>query len=185
VVKDFEGNEYSMVTIGNQIWLGQNLKSTKNRDGYNISGYYAYNYNTNNANIFGYLYPKDAAIYTQDMDACPTGWHIPSKAEWETLATYLGGNGIAGNKLKEAGNYHWYGDNYGTNSSNFNAIGGGAHFNNVLEGYDQTARFWTKTTSNGSIVWTTQLKNGESSLFFNSNGTTSDAMSIRCIKNSK
>jgi uncharacterized protein (TIGR02145 family) len=185
VVTDYEGNEYSTVVIGGQVWLAENLKSTKYRNGSSIYGDYAYNYETNNANIFGYLYPKNAAIYSQDLDACPTGWHVPSKGEWETLSTYLGGNGVAGNKLKEAGNYHWYGDNFGTNSSNFTAIGGGAHFNNVLEGFTLTARYWTNTVSNGSINWSTQLRNGESSLFFISNGTTSDAMGIRCIKNSK
>jgi uncharacterized protein (TIGR02145 family) len=185
VVKDFEGNEYSMVTIGNQIWLGQNLKSTKYRNGASINGYYAYSSNENNAKIFGYLYPKDAAIGSEDMDACPTGWHVPTKVEWETMTTFLGGNGVAGNKLKEAGNYHWYGDNYGTNSSNFTAIGAGAHFNNVLEGRNLTARFWTKTISSGSFHWSTQLRNGMMSILFESNGSTSDAMAVRCIKNSK
>lgn len=185
VVKDSEGNEYSTIAIGNQVWLGENLKSTKYRDGSNISGYYSYNYDTHNANIFGYLYPKNAAIYSQSLDACPTGWHVPSKVEWETLATYLGGNSVAGNKLKEAGNYHWYGDNYGTNSSKFNAIGGGAHFNNVLEGFSLTARYWTSTVSSGSINWSTLIRNGESSFFFESNGSPSDAMGIRCIKNTK
>ncbi len=57
---------------------------------------------------------------------CPTGWHVPNDTDWETLITFLGGNNVAGGKLKQTGTDLWNGPNTGaTNESGFNAIPGG------------------------------------------------------------
>jgi uncharacterized protein (TIGR02145 family) len=59
----------------------------------------------------------------------PTGWHVPSDAEWDTLSTFLGGDGYAGGKMKETGTTHWWDPNAdATNSSGFTALPGGTRY---------------------------------------------------------
>ena len=107
-----DGNVYSFVTIGDQVWMSENLKylpSVVDRATYSNTDpyYYVYGYNgtdvpaakaTDNYKTYGVLYNWPAAI-----DACPSGWHLPSDAEWTQLTNYLGGEGGAGAKLKATG----------------------------------------------------------------------------------
>lgn len=95
---DFEGNVYGWVKIGNQIWMDENLKSTKYSDGNNIPGYYSYNYDVSNVPVYGYIYNVDGALRnaaTSETNpsgvqgACPSGWHMPSDAEWQQLEDFL------------------------------------------------------------------------------------------------
>ncbi len=137
-VTDIDGNVYNTVAIGTQIWMAENLKTTKYNDGTSIPNV------TDNA-AWGRLvtgaycwYNNDAASYKNTYGAlynwysvntaklAPTGWHIPSKEEWEKLTGYLGGLMIAGGKLKEIGTTHWANPNVGaTNESGFSAFPGG------------------------------------------------------------
>ena len=80
---------------------------------------------------------------------CPTGWHVPSDAEYTILTTYLGGESVAGGKLKETGYVHWVSPNTGaTNSSGFTALPGGSRLVTGLYGNLLTdANFWTSTVS--------------------------------------
>jgi uncharacterized protein (TIGR02145 family) len=135
-VTDVEGNVYNTVTIGNQTWMKENLKVTKYRDGTAIgtttasipndssSKYqWAYNGAESNVSTYGRLYTWYAA--TDSRGVCPSGWHLPTNAEWTTLITYLG-ESVAGGKMKEAGTTHWISPNTGaTNSSGFTALPGG------------------------------------------------------------
>eukprot|EP00825_Cyclidium_porcatum_P010076 TRINITY_DN15162_c0_g1_i1.p1 TRINITY_DN15162_c0_g1~~TRINITY_DN15162_c0_g1_i1.p1 ORF type:complete len:564 (+),score=55.59 TRINITY_DN15162_c0_g1_i1:400-2091(+) len=112
-VTDYDGNVYDTIHIGTQIWMKQNLKTTHYKNGTaitypganntawqnNTNGAYAW-YNNNEAtykNTYGALY-NWYAVNTGML--CPTGWHVPTDAEWTTLTTYLGGEFIAGTKLK-------------------------------------------------------------------------------------
>jgi len=111
-VFDFDGNFYSTVVIGNQVWMAENLKTTHYNDGtpipnvvsnsewrYLSTGAYAW-YENDEAtykNAYGALY-NGYAVNTGKL--CPTGWHVPTDAEWTTLITYAGGENVAGGKLK-------------------------------------------------------------------------------------
>ncbi|MBK7629085.1 MAG: fibrobacter succinogenes major paralogous domain-containing protein [Bacteroidales bacterium] len=135
-VTDIDGNVYNTVIIGTQTWMAENLKTTKYRDGSSItnitdniawglltSGAYCW-YNNDQATYkasFGALYNFYTTVDNRNL--CPTGWHVPTDAEWTTLATFLGGESIAGGKLKEAGTIHWMSPNTGaTNETGFNGL---------------------------------------------------------------
>jgi uncharacterized protein (TIGR02145 family) len=138
-VQDADGNLYSVLKIGTQYWLDENLKTTKCNDGTPIpivtdnttwsgltSRGYCWYYNQDiYINIFGALYNW----YTvQTGKLCPTGWHVPTDAEWTILTDYLGGLTIAGGKLKNTvtGSPNWGSPNTGaTNESGFAAPPGG------------------------------------------------------------
>jgi uncharacterized protein (TIGR02145 family) len=140
---DIEGNSYPTVRISNQWWMAENLRTTKYSNGdligtttpatLDISAeaapkyQWAYDGNENNAYTYGRLYTRYAVADSRNV--CPTGWHVPSDAEWTTLTTFLGGDSDAGNKLKETGTIHWeatYGGE--TNSSGFTALPGGFRY---------------------------------------------------------
>jgi len=131
-VTDFEGNSYKTVKIGTQWWMAENLKSTKYNDGSPITyvttfgstpGFCWYNNDESSyKNVYGGLY-NWYSINTGKL--CPVGWHAPNNSEWTTLQQYLGGESIAGNKLKEAGTIHWLSDSNANNISGFTALPGG------------------------------------------------------------
>ena len=130
-----DGNVYDTITIGTQVWMAENLRYLPSVVGPATSSeilrcYYVYDYDgksvtdakaTSNYTTYGVLYNWPAAC-----SSCPTGWHLPSLAEWTQLSTYLGGDSIAGGKLKETGITHWVSPNIGaTNESGFTALPGG------------------------------------------------------------
>src|SRR5690554_3287163 len=135
-----DGNVYKTVTIGNQVWMAENLKylpsvNNLSEDSQDTPGYYVSDYDgtdvtaakaTANYTTYGVLYNWPAA-----MNACPTGWHLPSDAEWTELTDYLGGEGVAGGKLKEIGTTHWNTPNTdATNETGFTALPGGYRYDN-------------------------------------------------------
>jgi len=163
IVTDIDGNVYHAVKIGTQTWMVENLKTTKYRNGSPIpnvtdftvwgklttGAYCVYNNYSNNNNIYGKLYNFYAVSDSRNI--APTGWHIPTDAEWATLTNYLGSN--AGGKLKEAGiASYWLSPNYGaTNETGFTALPAGyangpssinAYYNLGSYGY-----WWTSTVS--------------------------------------
>jgi len=110
---DDDGNNYGTVTIGSQTWMTENLKlETASSSVYPGVG-----------EEYGRLYYWDEAL-----TVCPAGWHLPSDEEWTTLTTFLGGESIAGRKLKESGTTHWLNSNTGTNETGFTALPGGGFF---------------------------------------------------------
>ena len=135
-VTDNGGYVYQTVKIGSQWWMAENLRTTKYSDGTAIpniidntgwnsltSGAYCWYNNDKNAYTdYGALY-NWYAVSTGKL--CPTGWHVPSIAEWTTLFESLGGTAIAGEKMKETGTDHWPSPNSATNESGFTALPGG------------------------------------------------------------
>jgi uncharacterized protein (TIGR02145 family) len=134
---DGDDNQYQTVQIGNQIWMGENLKTTKYNDGTAIptgysnddwkdltTGAYAVlDDDADNIAIYGNLY-NGWAVDTGNL--APDGWHIPTFTDWEILYTYLGGGAIAGGKLKETGTTYWQSPNTGaTNETGFTGRPGG------------------------------------------------------------
>jgi uncharacterized protein (TIGR02145 family) len=137
-VTDIEGNTYKTIQIGTQTWMAENLKTTKFRNGSSIPNnkdpqYWitlttpAYSWYLNNEGTFKKPYGALYNWYTVNTGKlCPAGWHVPGTTEWNTLTTYLGGDSIAFNKLKEAGTAHWIQNSAeATNSSGFTGLPGG------------------------------------------------------------
>jgi uncharacterized protein (TIGR02145 family) len=137
---DIDGNIYKTIQIGTQVWMAENLRVTKFRNGSDIQHldenwyesdtigvYYIYGNKSNYVNTFGLLYTYNAIASNQKL--CPTGWHVPDENEWTILETNLGGPSVAGGKLKESGTTHWLIPNEGTtNESGFTALPGGYHY---------------------------------------------------------
>jgi uncharacterized protein (TIGR02145 family) len=132
-------NQTNEVKIGNQVWMAQNLRTIKFNDGTPITlvsdkkewagletpAYCWYNNNAGKYenSSFGALY-NWYAVNTGKL--CPTGWHVPTDAEWTILLYKVGGEDIAGDELKEIGRTHWSQQyNRATNQSGFAAVGGG------------------------------------------------------------
>ena len=139
---DQDGNVYKTVNIGAQTWIAENLKTTRYRNGELIhyvtdntqwknlaSGAYCnYNNDDKNKNVYGYLYNWYAVNDIRNL--APQGWHVPSDAEWTTLYSFLGGEDVAGFKLKESGIDHWNDPNSDANNeSGFTALPGGLRGN--------------------------------------------------------
>ncbi len=139
-VTDIDGNVYHTVTIGTQTWMLENLTVIHYRNGDEIpnitdfnewneltTGAYAnYNNDPNNSKTYGRLYNWHAVSDSRKIT--PAGWHVPADLEWQTLINYLGGDSIAGGKLKETGTEHWLSPNdSATNESGFTALPGGRY----------------------------------------------------------
>lgn len=135
-VKDVEGNVYKTVKIGNQTWMAENLRTTRYRNGELIplitdagvwsslvSGAYRevphYLEGPERGNFYNWFAVNDL------RNIAPEGWHVATDADFTELANFLGGNAVAGDKLKETGTKHWFNPNTGTNESGFTALGSG------------------------------------------------------------
>jgi len=156
-VTDYDGNIYETVTIGEQIWLKENLKSLHYSDGSEIPGVVAYDNDDSLGAIYGLLYSWNAAMNGSNVPGtqgvCPCNYHLPTDQEWTILEDYLGGRNVAGGKMKEAGTEHWLPPNTGaTNSSGFTGLPAGefdAYFNpNKFWLLHTAAVFWTSTQTN-------------------------------------
>jgi uncharacterized protein (TIGR02145 family) len=161
-----DGNEYNWVQIGDQVWMAENLAYLPSvnmvADGSEDAAgsyYYVYGYDgtnvaeakaTDNYATYGVLYNWTAA-----MNACPDGWHLPSDAEWTELTDYLGGESVAGGKLKETGTTHWASPNTGaTNETGFTALPGGYRNSSgsfVSIGY--YGYWWSATEIGATSAW--------------------------------
>ena len=193
-VIDADGNEYETVKIGEQVWMAENLKTTKYNDSTSIplivdgtdwanhptGAYCYYGNNVDNGDIYGNLYNWYTVV--DDHKLCPSGWHVPSINEVNTLINYLGGTEIAGGKLKETGTVHWLEPNEGaTNESGFTALpSGDRNYFGTYENQNRYAAFWN----------TQDLESygGVSILYFNNTKVENQGwgkrtgLPVRCIK---
>ncbi len=198
-ITDIDGNIYNTVTIGTQTWMKENLKTTKYRDGTAIANvtdntlwsnlttgaYCWYSNAIPNKTTYGALYNYYTVIDGHNL--CPTGWHIPTDAEWTTLTTYLGGTTVAGGKLKETGTTHWLTPNTGaTNSSNFMALPAGARVFVIssfsFNGLTESGNWWSATASSTTNAWFVSVSNTAASST-RSNNLKTTGLSVRCVKN--
>ncbi len=191
---DEDGHNYSVVTIGTQTWMAENLN-------YETENGLCYDYDTVNCAIYGRLYTWDVIMNGEVSSSevpsgvqgiCPSGWHIPSDAEWKILEIYLGMSQTAANntgwrgtdeggKLKEEGTAHWISTNTGaTNSSGFTALPGGVRgasfFSLGLSGF-----WWTATETSSTNAWYRKLSNTASTVE-RDNHSKSNYVSVRCLK---
>lgn len=197
---------YKTVTIGNQIWMAENLKYLPSVVGAATGSevtphYYVYDYDGNNVqsakstdnyNTYGVLYNWPAAMAGAESSTsnpsgvqcvCPEGWHLPSDAEWDELSDYLGGKEIAGGKLKEDGTAHWANPNTGaTNESRFTSLPGGARdFKGNFSSINGSDYLWSSTESIDDKAIFRNLNFLRSDLKSDST-TKQSGFSVRCVK---
>ena len=197
VLTDIDGNIYSTVIIGIQVWMGENLKTTQYNDGvsipYDLSGgsnrYYKDAYNNGVGDYSSeYYYSWPAAIGDTDEDRiadhniCPTGWKLPSKEDFETLKASISDNAAL---LKSSDG--WGDDSVVENS--FNAIPAGYfayyYYGTSQVGSDERTNFWTSHKNNSGAgdldILSYNLTLGYLNLRSNSNSPYY-RYSIRCVK---
>jgi uncharacterized protein (TIGR02145 family) len=189
------------VKIGNQVWMAENLKTTRLNDGTPIPKV-TNNSEWNSLLYIGYcFYDNDEATYKATYGAlynwntvntgklCPTGWHVPSDTEWTTLINFLGGDSIAGYKLKDTGTVHWNSPNTGaTNVSGFTALPGGyRYFDGTFHDIGTNGFWWSSTwssTFNEDIYRAMSFRDGAVYVVNEYSGLPSIrvGLSVRCIK---
>lgn len=205
VVTDIDGNYYNSVSIGEQVWMAENLKTTRFRNGdlipttdpanldmqnpiqfpgnYHQPYQWIYDGDENNLDDYGRLYFH--YCLTDSRGVCPSGWHAPSIEEWTTLVEHLGGWEVAGGKLKETGTQHWISPNTGaTNETGFTARPGGLRYHfGVFYGIGDGGNWWSSSYflgpgAHGRYI---EMSSGSTgigeSMIYNYVG-----MSIRCVK---
>jgi len=187
-ITDYDGNEYTTVTIGNQTWLQENLKSLHYSDGSEITEVWAYNNDEANVDIYGRLYTWNGAMNyattESSQGACPDGYHLPTDAEWTELGVSLGGNNIAGGKLKSTGTDLWQAPNTGaTNESGFTALPAGEYDDTHYWLLGRNAVMWSSTETSGSTCKYRYLSYDDAELH-PYNFYKNFRYSVRCIKNS-
>jgi uncharacterized protein (TIGR02145 family) len=188
-ISDIDGNIYKTIQIGNQIWMAENLGTTRLNDGtsmpqiifnvmeenyanpaYGWNGYYYESYKSTFGNLYNWY-----AVNTGKL--CPAGWHVPSDDEWETLISYLGGINVAGDQLKETGTTHWDPPNAGsTNESGFTALPA------LVPG--SYSGWWSTTRINPEVfikIWCYSIMNNYS-MVMRFDATAGTGLNVRCIK---
>jgi uncharacterized protein (TIGR02145 family) len=187
-----DGRVYKTVTIDNQTWMAENLKYLPEVVGPATGSpttpcYYVFGYDgtsvteakaTDNYITYGVLYNWPAA-----MSACPSGWHLPDDAEWSQLMDHLGGQDVAGGKLKETGTLHWFDPNTGaTNETGYSALPGGRRNDDatfLYTGYN--GYWWSATEFSSNTAW-------GRGMYYKSIGVSRDAcymeygFSVFCVK---
>lgn len=193
-VTDIDGNIYKTVIIGSQTWLKENLKTTKYSNGDPIpeitngtqwmnltSGAYCnYNNDPGFTDTYGLLYNWHAVKDPKNI--CPAGWHVPSDSEWTTLIDFLGGEDVAGGKLKEKGTAHWISPNTGAEDSyGFTARPSGFRMGGIFNQPGYYSIWWTSTQKNLSDAWIINLINSKEQSYLEF-AYKPDGFSVRCLK---
>lgn len=197
-LRDIDGNGYRTVTVGKQVWTAENLNVSRYRNGDPVrhaatqeewldaaakgeGAWCYYGNDRGNEEKYGRLYNWYAVNDPRGL--APKGWHVPTDQEWSVLTAFIGGEDVAGGKMKESRRSLWRTPNEAaTNSSGFSALPGG------LRGIDgnfifgrESAYFWTSTEHSPSFAWyrvlnyhaATAVRSGEEKI---------DGMSVRCVQ---
>jgi uncharacterized protein (TIGR02145 family) len=170
-------------TIGTQTWTTKNLEVITYRDGTPIpqvtdptqwanlttGAWCYYNNDIANGTIYGKLYNWYAVAgiwneasktdISQRKKIAPTGYHIPTDSEWTTLTTFLGGEGVAGGKMKATGTSLWLSPNTdATNSSGFTGLPGGVRYgDDSFDGIGSYGDWWSSSETSITYAWTRSL----------------------------
>ncbi len=202
VVTDVDGNYYHTVTIGSQVWMAENLRTTKFNDGTSIPlivdktqwaglstpAFCWYNNNESDYKVsYGALYNWNAVNIES---ICPSGWHVPDDAEWTTLANFVGGMSVAGEKLKEAGTIHWLLDkSVGTDENGFTGLPGGFRLMDNFSSAGSLGLWWSSSESSSGGLPYSPEESGRHLEMNNSydyallgNVLKVNGLSVRCLK---
>jgi len=194
-VTDIDGNFYNSIIINGQEWMTENLRTTAYANGDTIANipnatqwnnltsgaWIHYKNDSQYENPYGKLYNWFAV--TDPRNVCPTGWHAPSDSEWTVLSDYLGGEFLAGGKMKSTGLQYWLSPNINaTNESGFSGLPGGycvssaACYTMVTTGY-----WWSSTEYSTNNGWFRDLIYNLSRLR-RDGGSKKFGLSVRCLK---
>ena len=213
-VTDIDGNFYPSVIIGNQEWMAENLRVTRDANGNDITRY-CYNDDAANCDLYGGLYTWHTVMNgatssntnpSNVQGICPTGWHVPTDAEWTELVDYVVAQGYpnsnvvngAGNALKscrqvssplggdcatsEHPRWNSHSTHYGTDEFGFSALPGGYRSTNGAYGNLGSNGFWWSSSELSSAsAWARSLGSyrGGVSRFTNPKGL---GFSVRCVR---
>jgi uncharacterized protein (TIGR02145 family) len=186
MVTDIDGNAYTIQKIGEQQWIGENLRVTHAPDGFPIENY-VYNNDTTLAAQYGRLYTWNAAMNGSTQEGaqgiCPDGWHIPTDEEFKQLEMTLGMTQSEANMINT-----WRGSPAGT----LLKAGGGSGYEAQLSGKRTPGGtfstrgtmeyMWTSTEYGSSSAWRRCLQTGSSAVGRWNTFSKSYAFSVRCIK---
>lgn len=203
--KDHNNINYKVVKIGDQIWMAENLKSTRYADGDDIpyvasdkdwealsDDYHdkdrAYCYNSDCGNLYTWAGAMDGALKSSDVPsgiqgACPSGWHLPSYGEFKILSDFLGGGEAATPKLKERGTDHWTSPNdKATNESGFTAFAAGYRDegDGTFKSKGIVTYWWATNRASTTLAYTWSIST--TNPFKNVNLKQSRGCSVRCVK---
>jgi uncharacterized protein (TIGR02145 family) len=192
---DQDGNTYKTIVIGNQEWMAENLKVSHYRNGDLIANvtnnvqwaslttgaWASYNNDSQFDCPYGKLY--NGFSVTDQRNVCPVGWHVPADGEWTTLTDYLGGEDVAGGKMKSTGTQYWISPNANaTNESGFSGLPcGGRGDDGGFDSVGNDGYLWSSSESWPPTVWFRYLG-------FNNGNAGRDGnfcqlgYSVRCIK---
>jgi len=162
-----DGKVYKTVKIGSQVWLAENLN-------YAAGGSICYGNDPAKGEIYGRLYDWRTA-----QTACPAGWHLPSDEEWKRLVNFVGGEEIAGKRLKTASG--WYENGNGTDDYGFSALPGGFKYadGNFLNA-GSWGGWWSTTEAGASKAWRWLIVDNYDGVRRHDYGT-STLFSVRCV----
>ncbi len=194
-VIDIDNNTYKTIVIGNQTWMAENLKTTKYSNGeligstspstlnidYEINPKYQWAAGNDEGNVatFGRLYTWYAV--TDSRILCPTGWHVPTDSEWETLIGHLGNNPIAG-KLKEVSTLHWKSPNSDANNmSGFTALPSGLR-NGIYFDFDGGYGSWRSASESSETESQILILYYGDKYVYRNDYLKSIGSSVRCVK---
>ena len=154
-VRDIDSNYYNTVKIGSQIWLAEDIKTSRLNDGSRIVSLErdsAWGFTKKPAwcwyknDSMNYSFPRGKLYNWHTVKTgklCPAGWHVPSNAEWHLLGNYLGGDSIAGGKLKTTGTIFWRDPNIkASNETGFSAVPGGYRNSSGVFSYSTIFDTW-------------------------------------------
>lgn len=162
---------FDEVTIGSQTWMSKNLAIDDGGE-----GIYTQTVNYGQGDVVEYYYTWDAAVR---VAASIPGWHLPTKAEWDTLANAVGGTSVAGTKLKSTTG--WSSGN-GTDDYGFTVFPAGYEEAGSFGDLGSRARIWTATESSAAKAYLCFFSTGAS--MYSINDLKTFGFSVRLVKDS-
>lgn len=196
ILSDIDGNVYPVIQIGNQVWMAENLRVTRYRNGDSIryitgdmnwstmkeGAYCSYGNNDAHTNVYGRLYNWYAVQDSRSI--APAGWHIPTAADMEILLHHLQGDTLAGGYMKSTGTFCWLYPNAGaTNASGFSALPGGYRFgkDGSFHTLGSNGYWWSSAGSFELFSWSQRFFNAFADVRRDPQYFTY-GLSVRCVK---
>ena len=194
-ITDGDGNIYTSVKIGTQEWTSENLITTKYADGTPIpnvtdssqwgnlttGAWSYYNNNSQNDSTYGKLYNWHAASDLRNV--CPTGWHVPTDAEWTVLNDYLAVNGHSGMEGTTLKSTSGWSRNNGTDDYGWFGLPGGYRNNDgVFYFIANVGSWWSSSEGKTNNSWYRLLNYNNDKVYRNS-FSMRNGFSVRCLRN--
>jgi uncharacterized protein (TIGR02145 family) len=198
-----DGKSYKKLTVGSQTWMAENLnygitktirvmvpdtiytnnkkkkikEITRKEVEKTVNTNVCYDNDPANCEKYGSLYDWNTA-----MTACPVGWHLPSKAEWDALTNYVGAWETAGKKLKSTSG--WKGNGNGTDEYGFSALPGGyVQSDGIFGNTGDSGRWWSATKGDDGNAWILYMEYAGGGARMNAfNNRETSLFSVRCVQ---